>query len=89
MYLFLPVLGLYCCAHVFSHRGEQGLLSSCAALAPHCSGFRGCRAWALRALASGVAALRLSSCGVRRPGAWQIFPPPGIKSVSPASAGES
>ena len=61
MYLFLPILGLYCCTHVFSRRGEQGLLSSCAALASHCGGFRGCRAWAPCAPASGVAVLRLSS----------------------------
>ena len=38
-----------------------GLLSNCSAEASHCGGFFGCRAWALDALASVVAAYGLSS----------------------------
>ena len=38
--LFLAVSGLHCCfTGLFSGCGEQGLLSSCSAWAPHCGGF--------------------------------------------------
>ena len=38
--LFLAVLGLHCCfTGLFSRYGEQGLLSSCSAWAPHWGGF--------------------------------------------------
>lgn len=44
---------------------------------------------ALSALASLAAASGSAVVALSRPGAWQIFPPPGIKSGSPASAGDS
>ena len=53
--LFLAVLGLHCCAWVFSSCGEQ----RCSALASHCGGFSCCRARALGARASVVVAHRL------------------------------
>ena len=68
MYLFLTLLDLYHCLRAFSSCGEQ---------ASHCGGFSCCRAWALGARISVVAAgglsicssqaleHRLSSCGTR------------------------
>ena len=42
--LFLAVpLGLHCFTGFFTSCGERGLLSACAELASHCSGFSGCR----------------------------------------------
>ena len=35
-YLFLTVLGPYCCVRAFSSCGERGLLSRCGAWASHC-----------------------------------------------------
>ena len=51
IYLFLPVLGLRCCAQAFSSCGEQGLLFV-AVWASHCCGFSRCGAQALGAQAS-------------------------------------
>ena len=54
MYLFLAVLGLFCCVWVFSSCVERGLLSGCS---PQTPGAR----------ASGVVAHRLScpaACGI-------------------------
>ena len=44
--LILTVLGLHCCVD-FSRCSKRGLLCSCRARAPHCSGFPCCRAQAL------------------------------------------
>ena len=63
-YLFLAVLGLFCCAWVFSSCGEQGLLSGCSPQAPG-------------ARASGVVAHRLScpaSCGIPPDQDWTRVP---------------
>ena len=38
----MAVLGLRCCAQVFSSCSKQGPLSSCGARASHCSGFSCC-----------------------------------------------
>ena len=54
-----------------------------------CSGSCGRGARALSALASLAAASGSAVVALSRPGAWQIFPQPGIKSGSPASAGDS
>ena len=50
IYLFLAVLGLYCCVQAFS---------SCGSRASHCGGFSFCRARALGTWASAVSALGL------------------------------
>ena len=52
----MAALGLRCCRRAFS---------SCSEWASHCGGFSCCRAWALGAWASVVAAHGLSSCGSR------------------------
>ena len=44
---------------------QVGATLLCSAQASHCSGFSCCRAWALGALASVVAARGLGSCGLR------------------------
>ena len=37
--IFLPVLGLHCCAQAFCSCSEQGLLSGCSTWASRCGGF--------------------------------------------------
>ena len=64
MYLFLIALGLHCCMLAFSSCREWGLLSRCGVLASHCGGFSSCRARALGAPASVVAANGLCSTGL-------------------------
>ena len=59
---FLAVLGLHCCTQAFSRCREQALLSHWGVKTSHCGGFSCCRAQALGAQGSVVAALRLSSC---------------------------
>ena len=68
----LAVLGLRCCAQVFSSCGEWRLLSSCGVRASHHAGFSCCEAWVIGTWAWVFAALgstaaapehRLSSCG--------------------------
>ena len=54
----LAVLGLCCCMWAFSSCGEQRLLSSCGAWAPHCCGFSCCRTWAQSLWLTGLVALR-------------------------------
>ena len=86
----------------FSGCGEWGLLSSCSARAPHCSGFFYYRAQAPGAWASGVAACELISYGLQAPEgagfsscgsqAYQLCstwnpPSPGIEPLPPALAG--
>ena len=66
-----------------------GLLSSCGARTSHCSGFSCCRAQALGARASEVAAWGLRSCGALAQllrSMWEL-PGPGIEPVSPVLAG--
>ena len=63
IYLFLAVLALCCCVWPFSSCGERGATLHCDARASHCSVFSCCRAWALGAWASVVAARGFSSCG--------------------------
>ena len=66
---------------LFSSCGDQGLLSSCSALASHCGSFSCCGAQTLEH--------GLSSCGAwaQLPhGMWE-FPRQGIESVSPTVAG--
>ena len=41
---FLAVLGLHCCAWLFSTCGEQKLLASCGTWTSRCGGFSRCRA---------------------------------------------
>ena len=65
-FFFLIVLGLCCCMRTFSSCGEQGLLSGCYLWASHCSDVSCCRAQALGAWASGVAACGLGSCSYPR-----------------------
>ena len=75
-------MGLCCCSWAFSSCGEQGLLSSCGALASYCGGFSWGRAWAL-----GFEGF--CSCGTRAylcSSMWDL-PGPGIEPVSPALAG--
>ena len=88
IYLFWAVLGLHCCAQVFSSCGKWGLLSSCIArVASHCGGFSWYGAQALGHTGfflivvhglSSWGALAQLPCGV-----WGL-PWPGIKLVSPA-----
>ena len=100
-YFILAALGLCGCLWAFSACGKQGLLSSCAAQASHCSGFSCCRAWVLGMQASVVAARGLSTCGTQAPelrlsnrgfgallplGMWNL-PKPGVEPMSPALAG--
>ena len=66
--LFLAALGLHCFSQAFSSCGEHGLLSSCSAQAPHCSGFSCCRVWALGHTGS-VAVAHGLSCSA----AFEIF----------------
>ena len=100
IYLFLAALGLRCCARAFSSCGERGLLfvavrGLLVAVASRC------RAQALGASASVVAARGLSCCGARAVehrlsscgaqasllhGMWDL-PGPGLEPVSPALAG--
>ena len=62
---FLVALCLRGCLQVFfSSCGEQELLSSCSMWASHCGRFSCCRAWALGAQASVLAALGLRTCGL-------------------------
>ena len=84
-YIYLAVLGLYCCTWTISRFGEQGLLSSCSAWASHCSGFSCCRAQAL-------GCMTFSSCGSwalehRFNSCDTLLPGPGIKPVSSALSG--
>lgn len=60
-YLFLAVLGLCHCAQAFSGCGEQKLLSSCCAQAPHCGGFLLLQRMGSRAPHSAVVACRLTA----------------------------
>ena len=62
IYLLLPSLGLCCCAWAFYRCGKWGY-SHWSVQASHCSGFSCCRAPALDALASVVAAYMFSTCG--------------------------
>ena len=62
MHLFFAFLGCCCFVHVSSNCSEWELPSSCAQ-ASDCSGFFRCRAQAVGAQASGVAAHSLTSCG--------------------------
>ena len=66
------VLGLRCCAWVFSSCSEQGLLSSCGAWGSHCSGSSCCRPRALER--TGIAVARgfsRSAAGGILPDQWQ------------------
>ena len=63
LFLFLALLGLHCCMWAFSSFHKSGLLSSCDAWASHWGGFSCCRAQALGAWASVIAARGLSSWG--------------------------
>ena len=63
IYWFIA-LDLCCSTQAFFSFGEQKASLCCDEQAPHCSGFS-CRAWALGAWGSVVAACRLSSCGSR------------------------
>ena len=58
-------LGLCCCARAISSCSKWGATLHCSVQASHCGGLSCCRAWALGAQASVVAARRLSSCGSR------------------------
>ena len=67
IYLVLTVLGLCCCAWVFSSCGEQGLLYSSGSRASHCRVFDCRRAQALGTWASVAEALGLrclKACGI-------------------------
>ena len=44
LFVFFATLGLCCCSRPFSSCNKQGLLSSCSARAPHCSGLSRFRA---------------------------------------------
>ena len=57
------MLGLRCCAWVFSSYREQGLLFISGARASHCGGLSCCGARAVGAWASVAVARGLSSCG--------------------------
>ena len=46
LFIFLVVLGLYCCTRAFSSYGERGLLSSYGVQASHRGGFSCSGAWA-------------------------------------------
>ena len=52
IYLFLTVLGLCCCAWIFSSCSDWGLLSSCVVGASYYGGFTCCRVQALGHLSS-------------------------------------
>ena len=80
IYLFMAALGLRCCTRAFSSCGKQGLLSSCGALASHCSGFSCWGLWALECKLS---------CGARAQlplDTWSLHGP-GIECTCPALAG--
>ena len=55
-YLFLAMLGLFCCVWAFCSWGKQGLLSSYGVQPSHCNGFSDFGAQALECLG-------FSSCG--------------------------
>ena len=95
------MLGLCCCAWLFSGCSEWGATLRCGAWASHCSGFSCCGARALGSWASVVVAHRLSSCGSRAlehslnscgtraeflRGMWDL-PGAGLAPVSPALTG--
>ena len=61
IYLFLAALGLHCFV-AFHYFQRVRAASHCGAWASHCAGFSRCRAQALGACASVVAAHRLSIC---------------------------
>ena len=61
--LFLAALCLHCCVRAFLWLQGAGATFHCGVWASHCGGFSCCGAQALGALASVVAARRLSSCG--------------------------
>lgn len=63
MYLFIAVLDLLCCTRTFSSCREWRGYSSCGGQVSPYGAFSSCRAWALGARASVVAAFGLSSCG--------------------------
>ena len=46
IYLFLAVLGLYCCMPAFPSCSKQGATLNCSAWASHCSGFSYYGTWA-------------------------------------------
>ena len=62
LFFFLAALGLCCCTGFLQLRWAGATLH-CGVWASHCGGFSCCRAWALGAWASVVAARGLSSCG--------------------------
>ena len=106
-YLFIINLFIFVCVESsllrtgFLQLRRAGATLHCGAWASHCGGFSCCRAQALGARASVVAACGLSSCGTRALerrlsscGPWpQLFrgmwdlPGPGLEPVSPALAG--
>ena len=106
LFKFLAALGLHCAGFLQLRRAGATLhcgvwASHCGVWASHCGGFSCCRARALGAWASVVAARRLSSCGSRAlnrrlsscgaqaqllHGVWDL-PGPGFEPVSPALAG--
>lgn len=72
----MAALGLPCSAQAFSSCGNRGLLCSCGARAPHCSG-------------AGALGYGLRSCGIWAwfpRSMWNLWGP-GIKLVSPFLAG--
>ena len=73
----LAALGLGCCTRAFPGCGEWGLLSSCRARAPHCSGFSCCRAralgtWALVVVAHGLSCSAACSIFLERGLNWYL-----------------
>ena len=81
-FFFLVELGLCCSARAFPSCGEQGLLSSCGAPAPHCGGFS-CGAQA--AVGAGAAVVVGHGLGCSMHGMWDL-PRPGVEPMSPARA---
>ena len=75
MYLFLTMLGLYCCPWAFCSCSEQGLLSSWGAWASHYSNFS-CGSQAQEHVGSVVVARGLSCPG----GMWNL-PDQGLNCV--------
>ena len=84
----MAALALPGCLRALPGCREQGLVSTCAVWAAHCSGFSGCGAQARGARASAVVC-RLNSCGTQAQlllSMWDL-PGEGAKPVSPALAG--
>ena len=81
-YVFLAVLGLWCCTWAFSSCGQQGLLSGCGVWASPCG------EQALGAVGDRSCSMWIGGCGARAqlfPGMWDL-PGPGMGPVSLALA---